>query len=251
MLLICYILRGAILGGIAVAGFTAWYMGLVTYQGVFSPPPSLAPTFLAMQPWEILSWQFLSIIFVFIMIDLFDTVGTLVGVAELGGFTKGGGELPRARQALLSDALGTMAGAALGTSTVTSYVESCSGISDGARTGLANVMTGLLFILALFFSPIVKMVGSYNPIIAPALIMVGFMMMRGVKHINWEEPTDGIPAFLTIVFIAFSLKITEGIGFGIMSFVLLKLATGKIREVNPALFILSVLFGIQFFYLSF
>ncbi|MDX9755539.1 MAG: NCS2 family permease, partial [bacterium] len=216
-----------------------------------SAPPSLLPTLFALKPLAILKIQFLSVIFVFFMIDLFDTVGTLVGVAELGGFTKGGGEMPRAREALLSDALGTCAGALLGTSTVTSYVESCSGISDGARTGLANIVTGTLFILAIFFSPIVRMFGSYNPIIAPALIMVGFMMIRGVKYIDWEDASEGIPAFLTIVFIAFSFKITEGIGFGIISYTILKLATGQSKAINPALIVLSILFIIQFFYLPF
>jgi adenine/guanine/hypoxanthine permease len=251
MILTCLHIRGSILIGIFTSGIVAVVMGLVTYEGIFSTPPSIQPIFFAMTPLAVLKVQFISIIFVFLMIDLFDTVGTLVGVAELGGFTKQGGELPRARQALFSDSIATMAGAAFGTSTVTSYVESCSGISDGARTGLANIVTGGLFILAIFFAPVVKMFGSYHPIIAPALIMVGFMMMRGVKYINWEDPTDGLPAFLTIIFIAFSMKITEGIGIGIMSYTLLKLTTGKWRAINWQLVVLSILFAIQFFYLPF
>lgn len=150
MILTCYRIRGAILFGMIASSVMAWHFGLIEYKGLIASPPSLMPTLMQMQPMKALQVSMISIIFIFFILDLFDTVGTLVGVGELGGFMQNG-ELPRARQALLSDAIGTVTGAALGTSTVTTYVESSSGISDGARTGLANVVTGCLFLLAFFF----------------------------------------------------------------------------------------------------
>ncbi|MEW6234046.1 MAG: NCS2 family permease [Candidatus Omnitrophota bacterium] len=258
LILTCWRARGAILAGMAVSAMAALAMGLISYKGAFSMPPSLAPTFLALRPQDALALGVMQVIFVFFILDLFDTIGTLVGVAELGGFMRGG-ELPRARQAFMSDAIGTVSGAVLGTSTVTSYVESCAGIGEGARTGLASVVTSVLFLLALFFYPLVEMLGKaievqpgmqVYPIIAPALIMVGFMMMRGVKFIPWDEPTDSIPAFLTIMLIAFSFSITEGIAFGFMSYTLLKIFTGRWRDLNLFLLVISVIFAFRYFYLS-
>lgn len=257
MLLTCWRIRGAILLGMVVSTCVALVVGIVQFHGVFSAPPSIAPTFLAMQPLAALQVSLIPVIIIFFLIDLFDTIGTLVGVAHLGGFMKDG-ELPRARKALLADAVGTVAGAMLGTSNVTSYVESCSGISDGARTGLASVVTGCLFLLALFLSPLVEMLGhgvqgpsgaTLYPIIAPALVMVGFMMMRAVQWIPWEDPVESIPAFLTIILIGFSFSITEGISFGFISYTFLKLCTGKIKEVHPIMIVLSVVFILRFIFI--
>ncbi|MFB3788371.1 MAG: NCS2 family permease [bacterium] len=254
MVLMCLNVRGAILFGIGVSAAAAAWLDLVTYQGVISAPPSLAPVWLAFQPLAALKLGLATVIFTFFILDLFDTMGTLVGVAELGGFMRNG-ELPRARQAFLADALGTAAGAALGTSTVTSYVESCSGIADGARTGLASVVTGLLFLLSLIFYPLVEMLGKgiptpagnlVYPIIAPALIMVGFMMMRGVKHIPWENYTESMPAFFTIVLIGFSFSITDGIAFGFISYTTLKLLTGRFRDVRPFMWLITAVFILRF-----
>lgn len=250
--------RSAILIGMAVSTFAGLYSGMFTYQGVFAAPPSLAPTFLQMDPLAALKMGFISIIFVFFIVDLFDTIGTLVGVAELGGFMKEG-ELPRANQALFADAAGTTLGAMLGTSTVTSYVESSAGISSGARTGLASVVTAILFIAALFLSPLVKMLGSgvesvsgatVYPAIAPALIIVGYLMIRSVKMIPWDDITEAMPAFLTIVMIAFSFSITEGIAFGFISYTLLKSVTGKFRDIHPLMAILSVIFVFRYFFMT-
>lgn len=258
MILTCLRLRGAILAGIATSAAMAWWHGLISYKGLVSAPPSLAPTFMAMDPLAALTAHLAAVILVFFILDLFDTIGTLVGVAELGGFMQNG-ELPRARRALLSDALGTVSGAVLGTSTVTSYVESCSGIGDGARTGLASVVTALLFVLALFFYPVVQMLGegvttadgkTLYPVIAPALIMVGFMMMRGVKHVPWEDPTESIPAFLTIVMTGFSFSITEGIAFGFMSYTILKIFTGRFRDLRPFIVIISGVFVFRYFFME-
>ena len=261
MILTCMNLRGSILFGIATSAVAAWSYGLVSYHGLMSfPPPSLAPTFMELRPLAALQLNLAAVILVFFVLDLFDTIGTLVGVAELGGFMRNG-QLPRARPALLSDAIGTVVGAVLGTSTVSSYIESCSGISDGARTGLASVVTGSLFILALFFYPLVEMLGQgiavpgggpmVYPVIAPALIMVGFIMMRGVKHIPWEDPTESLPAFLTILLTAFSFSITEGIAFGFMSYSLLKILSGRVRDLHPVMLIISILFVFRYFFLAF
>ena len=258
MILSCYNVRGSVLLGMIVSGVLAWWFGLIVYDGAFAMPPSLAPTFFQLDPIAAFSTGFLTIIFIFFILDLFDTIATLVGVAELGGFMKGD-ELPRARQALLSDAIGTVGGACLGTSTVTSYVESCAGISDGARTGLANVVTGLLFLAALFTEPLVRLLGKglpaetgglVYPIIAPALIVVGFLMMRAVKLIPWDDYTESIPAFISIVFIAFSFSPTEGIAFGFISYTILKLTTGRVRDVHPLMWIISLVFIFRYFYLA-
>lgn len=254
MILVCLNVRGAILFGMITAAVAAMGFDLISFQGAYSAPPSLAPTFLKMQPLAALKLGFVTVIFTFFILDLFDTVGTLVGVAQIGGFMRNG-ELPRAQQAFLADAIGTVSGAMLGTSTVTSYVESSSGISDGARTGLASVITGLLFLLALFFSPLVGMLGKgietasgayVYPIIAPALIMVGFMMMKAVKFIPWDEYTESLPAFLTIMLIGFSFSITEGIGFGVISYTLLKILTGRVRDLHPLMIVLSAVFVLKF-----
>lgn len=252
-------MRGAVLMGILVSAGAALLFGLTSYEGLLAAPPSLAPTFMHMDPIAAIKEGLFTIIFVFLILDIFDTVGTLVGVAELGGFMKDG-QLPRARQALLSDAGGTIIGAVLGTSTITSYVESSSGISDGARTGLANIVTGILFLLALFFSPLMEMLGKgivlengsvLYPVIAPALILVGFMMMRAVKMIPWEDPLESIPAFLCITLIAFSFSITEGIAFGFISYTLLMAVAGRWRELNPVLIGLSALFVFRYFFIEF
>ena len=183
-------------------------------------------------------------------------MGTLIGVSEQAGFVKDG-KLPRARQALLSDAVGTVTGTIMGTSTVTSYIESSTGVASGARTGLANVTTGILFLVALLFYPLVRMIGGgyaveggvLYPVTAPALIIVGTLMMSGVTKIDWRDFTEAIPAFLTIVIMPYAYSITEGIAVGFIFYTLLKLVTGKIREVHPILIIFTVLFVLRYIFL--
>ena len=187
---------------------------------------------------------------------MFDTIGTLVGVTQQAGLMKDG-ELPRARAALTSDACGTILGSLLGTSTVTSYVESSAGVSEGGRSGLANVVTAALFLLALFFYPIVQMVGGavevagatplyLHPPIAPVLIIMGSTMLRNVRKINWEDATEWIPAFLCLIIMPFTLSITEGIAFGFISYAILKVATGRYREVHPLTYIFSIAFIVRY-----
>jgi len=176
-------------------------------------------------------------------------MGTLIGVSEPAGFLKKG-KLPRANQAMLSDAIGTVGGALLGTSTVTSYIESTTGISQGAKTGLANIFTSFLFLIALFFGPLAGMIGGeyaykgliLHPVVAPPLIIVGYLMMKCVTRINWEDLTEAIPAFLTIIIMPLTVSITEGIAFGFISYSLLKLVTGRGREVHWIIYLFSVLF---------
>ena len=219
--------RGALLIGIMTSTIVGAIFGLVRYQGLVGAPPSIAPTFLQLDVAGAFRPSMISVVFVFFLLALFDSIGTLVGVAEQAGLMREG-TLPRARQALLADAIGTVAGAALGTSTVTAYIESSTGVSAGGRTGLANVVTAILFFLALFFFPLVRMIGGgyaaggggviFYPVVAPALILVGSMMIAGVRHVDWSDPTESIPAFLTIVMIPLTVSITDGIAFGVIAY---------------------------------
>ena len=252
-------IRGAILIGILASAVVALITGMATFQGVVSAPPSMAPTFFKLQiPNIFLQPELISIIVIFIFLDLFDTVGTLVGVTQQAGLMVDG-KLPKARQALLSDAVATSSGALLGTSTVTSYIESASGISAGGRTGLTNVVTAALMLLALFFHPLIKMVGAgYNigdntylyPVIAPALIIIGSLMLKNVVHIDWEDFTESLPAFLMLLMMPLTFSITEGFAFGFISYAFLKLITGKGKQVHWLIYLFAVLFVIRYVWLT-
>ena len=250
--------RGAILIGILGSTVVGLITGMVKFQGVVSAPPSIGPTFLKLEiPNIFIRPEMLAIIFIFIFLDLFDTVGTLVGVGEQGGFMVDG-KLPKARQALLSDAVATSTGALLGTSTVTSYIESASGISAGGRTGLTNMVTAILMLLALFFSPLIQMVGAgypigentfLYPIVAPALIIVGSLMLKNVVSIDWDDVTESIPAFLTLLLMPLTISITEGIAFGFISYSLLKLVTRQGKQVHWLIYLFAVLFVARYIWL--
>ncbi|MDD5454113.1 MAG: NCS2 family permease [Candidatus Ratteibacteria bacterium] len=251
-------IRGAILWGILVTAAVGIPFGIVKYQGFMSLPPSMMPTFLQMDIGGALNWGLLSVIFIFLFMDIFDTVGTLAGVGELGGFMKQG-KLPRAGKAMLSDAVGTCVGAACGTPTVTSYIESAAGISSGGRSGLASVITGLAFLAALFFSPLVKMIGGgyqvvggalLRPITAPALIIVGSMMLHSITKIDWKDYSDSIPAFLVIIVMPLTFSIATGIAVGFISYSALKLFTGQGKKVSWLVYLLSALFIFRFLYLK-
>lgn len=217
-------------------------------DGLVSLPPSMAPTFLAMDLAAAITLKMLPFIVIFLFIDVFDTMGTLVAVTEQGGFVKDN-RLERGRQAFLSDAVGTLGGAAMGTSTVTSYIESITGIVQGGRTGLTSVVTAFCFLLALFFSPIIAMVGSYSPITSPALVIVGSMMLRNVKRINLDDYSEAIPAFIIILGIPFSYSIADGIALGFIAYPIVKLLGGRGREVSPLIYGLSVLLVLYFLFL--
>ncbi len=245
---------GAILLGILATALAGIPLGLVKYQGLVAPVPSLAPTLFKLDIAGAFQSGLLSIVFIFLFLDVFDTMGTLIGVGGAGGFLKNG-RLPRANRAMVSDAVGTVGGVLMGTSTVTSYIESVSGITQGARTGLANLMTSFLFIIALFFSPLASMISgevvyggmTLRPVIAPALILVGCLMMKCVTFINWDDLTDAIPAFLSIIIMPLTLSITEGIAFGFISYALLKLVSGRGRQVHWLIYFFAALFIVRYF----
>ncbi len=262
LILIAFLLaikfRGAILAGIIGCAVLGLVLGVVEFKGIISSPPSIEPTLLKIQIPNLFSnLEFVTVIIVFLFLDMFDTIGTLVGVGQLGGFMKEG-KLPKAKQALLSDAIATSSGALLGTSTVTSYIESSSGISAGGRTGLTNVVTAILMISAIFFTPLIQMIGAgidegegkfLYPVIAPALIIVGSMMMKNVTSIKWDNFAESIPAFLTIIIMPLSFSITEGIAFGFISYTLLQIFSGKAKKVNWIIYLISVLFIARYIWL--
>jgi len=214
-------------------------------RSLVAAPPSLAPTFFKMDLVHALSFAMLPFILVFLFMVLFDTVGTLIGVSEQAGLIKDN-KLPRAKQAFVSDALGTMVGACLGTSTVTSYIESAAGVEEGGRTGLTALTTAALFLLALFFSPLIAMVGSYAPITAPALVLVGAMMSRSAAKIDWPDYTESVPAFLILIGIPLFYSIADGLAVGFMSYPLIKLLAGKGREVSRFMYFLAIVLAAYF-----
>ncbi len=250
--------RAAILIGILANLVLGLLIGMIHYEGILGRMPSLRPTLFQLEVSGVLQFGMLSIIFVFFFLDLFDTVGTLIGVSQEAGFLRDDGALPRAKQALLSDAMGTVVGTLLGTSTITSYIESSTGVSAGARTGLANLITGILFLLALFFTPLVKMIGggiafgeglTLYPVVAPALIIVGCLMMKNVRRIRWDDFTEAVPAFLTIILMPTTFSITEGMAFGFISYTVLKGVTGKLNEVPWLIRIFALLFIFRYLFL--
>ncbi len=204
-------------------------------EAVVSLPPSLMPTLGRMDLWLSLALPFLPYILIFLFMDLFDTLGTLVGVGEQAGLIREG-KLPRAKQALSADALGTVLGAAMGTSTVTSFIESAAGVDQGGRTGLTALTTAALFLVAPFFGPIVQMIGSYPPLTSAALLVVGSMMLRNVLKIEWNNPAESLPAFITMVGIVFSYSIADGLALGFICYPFVKLLAGQGRDVRPLMY---------------
>lgn len=207
--------------------------------GIVSLPPSPAATFCRMDLVHALHAVMWPYILIFLFMDVFDTVGTLVGVGEQAGFVKDN-RLPRAREAMLADQAGTLVGAVFGTSTVTSYVESAAGVEAGGRTGLAALATAACFLLALFFAPLVAMVGSYTPITAPALVVVGAMMARNVTKIDWSDFTELAPAFLILIGIPLCYSISDGLALGFLAYPFVKALAGRAREVPPAMVVIAV-----------
>ena len=216
-------------------------------SGIVAPPVSLAPTFLQFDFHAILSLDFIVVIFAFLFVDLFDTLGTLIGCASRADMLDEKGRLPRVKGALLADACGTSLGACLGTSTISTYVESSAGIVEGGRTGLTAVTTAIFFLVALFFSPLFLAVPGFAT--APALVIVGFLMMQQVAKIPWSDITEAIPSFICIAVMPFAYSIAEGIAFGIISYTLLHVASGKFRNVTWLMYVLTVLFILKYAWL--
>lgn len=240
--------KGALFIGIIATTIIGMFLGVTKLPtSIVQAPPSLAPIALAplSVSWsEVFSPKFLVVIFTFLFVDVFDTVGTVIGVSSKANLLDKDGKLPRASHVLLTDAIGTTFGALLGTSTVTTYVESASGVAEGGRTGLTSLVTGGLFILALFFSPLFLIVPSAAT--APALILVGLFMMEPIAKVNLKDFTEAIPAFLAIVMMPFAYSIAEGIVFGMLGYTILKLLAGKAKEVSITMYVLSIIFIIRF-----
>jgi AGZA family xanthine/uracil permease-like MFS transporter len=264
--------RGSILWGILAAGALAIVLKLALPQlapdlasrplvaesalmqrfeiarGLFAAPPSLSPTLLQMDVRGALTLAMAPVVAIFLFMVFFDTVGTLVGVAQQAGLMRDN-RLPRARQAFVSDAVGTVAGACLGTSTVTSYIESATGVEQGGRTGLTALTVSALFLVALFFSPVVEMLGGYAPVTAPALVLVGGMMLRNVRHLDWDDYTELLPSFLVLLGIPLSYSIADGLALGFIAYPLLKLLGGRGREVRWVSWLIAALLLAYFVFL--
>lgn len=239
--------KGALLFGILATTLIGIPMGVTTLPGgiteLASLPPSLSNVLFKFEWEHIFTWEMLLVVFTFLFVDIFDTVGTLIGVASKADMLDEEGKLPKVSQALFADAVGTTVGACLGTSTVTTYVESASGVADGGRTGLTALSAAGMFILSLFFFPIFGAIPAAAT--APALIMVGLFMMSPIKEIDLEDFTEAVPAFLTIVMMPFAYSIAEGIVFGMISYVVLKVLTGKRKDVSLLMYILAIIFVIK------
>ena len=229
---------GAVLIGIVGATVASVLLGMQATPALASLPPSIAPTLFQMQFGGGVAIAI--IVFVFLLIDMLDTSGTLTAVAHQGKLLDAKGHLPNARRALFSDALGTMIGAALGTSPVTAYIESASGIQAGARTGLAAVVVAVLFLLSLFLSPLAAAVPAFAT--APALVFVAALMAKGLKEIDWDDMTEAAPALLTALAIPFTYSIAAGIGIGFISYAAIKIVSGRWREVNLAVAVIAAAF---------
>jgi AGZA family xanthine/uracil permease-like MFS transporter len=246
--------KGAILIGMLVMSVLGIPLGVVEFKGIVALPPDIAPTLFKLDIRGAWDMGFMTIAAVFVFVDLFDTAGTLVGVGQQGGFIRDG-KLPRANRALLPDAVATAAGALAGTSTVTCYIESAAGVAEGGRTGLAGVVAGLLFLLALLFSPVAHMIGggyvarpgvTLYPITAPVMIIVGCMMAANVTRIDWRQWDEALPSFLILIGMPLTYSIADGMALGFVSYPLIKIFTGKGRDVHWCLYLIALVFALRY-----
>jgi AGZA family xanthine/uracil permease-like MFS transporter len=237
------IMGGVIIGILAVT-VVAIAAGQQKFAGIFAMPPSIAPVFLEMDLAGALKVGLVTVVFAFLFVDLFDNTGTLIALAHRGGFMRPDGTVPRLHRALMADSGAAMIGAAVGTSTTTSYIESASGINAGGKTGLTAAAVGVLFLLALFVAPLAGSIPAYAT--APALLYVACLMTRSLTEVEWDDITEAAPAVITALTMPFTFSIAEGIAFGFISYAAIKLVTGRYRDVHPAVGILAVLFVIKY-----
>lgn len=244
-LLLAREIKGALMYGILASTILALILGVSKYQGgsPITLPPSLAPVAFKIQFDKIFTFDMFTVVFTFLFVDIFDTVGTLVGVSAKAGMLDEQGKLKEASPALLADAIGTTAGALLGTSTVTTFVESASGVAEGGRTGLTALSTAFFFFLSLFLFPIFGMIPAQAT--GPALVIVGLFMLSSIKEIDFYDYSEAIPAFITIIAMPFCYSIAEGISFGMISYVLIKLLAGKRKDVSILMYILAIVFVLR------
>lgn len=245
---------GAILISMVVLTILGMPFGVVRYEGIVSVPPDITPTLMQLDIAGALDLGLLTIAAVFVFVDLFDTAGTLVGIGQQAGFIKDG-KLSRATQALMPDAVATTVGALTGTSTVTCYIESSAGVAEGGRTGLTSVATAILFLLALFFSPIANMIGggyisengtTFYPITAPVLIIVGCLMTTNLSGIDWKQWDEALPCYLIVIGMPLTYSIADGMALGFVSYPLIKMCIGKTRELHWCLYLIALLFILRY-----
>lgn len=236
------VMGAIVLSILAVSGLGIG-LGIVQFHGIATLPPSIMPTLLAMDLAGAFDLGLVTIVFVFLFFDLFDNTGTLIGVAHRGGMLDKQGRLPRIKQALLVDSTSAMAGAALGTSTTTSYIESTAGVDAGGRTGMTAVVVGLLFLAATFLAPLAQSIPSFAT--APALFYVACLMSRGLKDLEWDDATEYVPAMVTAITMPLTFSIAHGIGLGLIAYVLIKLLAGRWRELHPAPVLIAGLFALK------
>lgn len=235
---------GGVIIGILVVTVISILAGEQKFAGIFDVPPSIAPVFLQMDLAGAMKVGLVTVVFAFLFVDLFDNTGTLIGLAHRGGFMRPDGTVPRLRGVLVSDSAAAAIGAAVGTSTTTSYIESASGINAGGRTGLTAAAVGALFLLALFVAPLAGSIPAYAT--APALLYVACLMARGLTEVEWNDLTEAAPAVITALAMPFTFSIADGIAFGFISYAGIKIAAGRYRDVHPAVGILAVLFVIKY-----
>jgi len=242
-------IKGALLISILTTTVIGIALGITPAPDRLFAMPTLSHTFLKMDLKGLLSVGAFGVVFAFFMVDFFDTLGTITGLSAKAGFLTKDGKVPDAEKILLTDAVGTTVGALLGTSTVTTYIESAAGIEEGGRTGMTALVTGALFlIVGLFISPIAGIIPAYAT--APALIIVGYYMLSAIRGVDFSDPTEAIPAFMVLVTIPFTYSIADGIGMGFISYAVVKTLSGKYKEVHPLLYILAGVFVLYFLYLG-
>eukprot|EP01133_Synstelium_polycarpum_P015183 gene15183-17967_t len=238
---------GAILISIIAVTLAGWGLGLVEYHGILATPPSLAPTWMAMDVMGVFNVSMISVVFAFLFVHMFDTAGTLMGVAQRAGLVNADGKIENLSRALKADSASSVFGAMVGVPPVTSYVESAAGVAAGGRTGLTAVTVGVLFIAAMFFAPLAGMIPAYAT--AGALIYVAMLMMSGMAHINWDDATDSIPAIVTAIMMPLTFSVADGIALGFITYVALKAGTGKHKEISISLWVLCAIFIAKFAFL--
>ena len=236
--------RGGLLLGIIITTLIGIPMGVTHYNGLLSTPPSIAPIFCQFEWSQILSWDMVAIVFTFLFIDMFDTIGTVVGVSVKAGMVDKDGNVDGINKVLMADAVATVAGAAFGTSTTTTYIESASGVSEGGRTGLTSFTIAVCFAIALLFSPLFLAIPGAAT--GPVLFLVGVMMAAPVKDIDWEDYSEAIPAFVTMLLMPLAYSISDGIMLGMVSYVVLNALTGKFRKVSVMMWVLAILFVLRY-----
>jgi AGZA family xanthine/uracil permease-like MFS transporter len=241
-------IHAAVLVSIIVTTLIGWALGDVKYGGVFSMPPSVTSVVGQVDIAGALNVGLAGVIFSFMLVNLFDSSGTLIGVTDKAGLADEKGKFPRMKQALYVDSISSVAGAFIGTSSVTAYIESSSGVSVGGRTGLTAVVTGILFLLVIFLSPLAGMVPAYAA--AGALIYVGVLMTSSLARVKWDDLTEAVPAFVTAVMMPFSFSITEGIALGFISYCVMKLGTGRWREISPCVIVVALLFVLKIVFID-